>query len=166
VISHDIAVRIEASGWRRRLADPVALARRVARAAMRDAGGDRAAELAVVLSDDARVRILNRDYRRKDKPTNVLSFPARGPDMPDGAPLLLGDVVLALETCAREARAQGKTLRAHASHLVVHGVLHLLGHDHPNRRAAERMERRERRILAALGVADPYAPRPPRRQAA
>jgi probable rRNA maturation factor len=77
---------------------------------------------------------------------------------------LLGDVILAFGTCAREARAQGKTLGAHATHLVVHGVLHLLGHDHQGDDAAERMEALERRVLARLGIADPYAPR--RRRAA
>lgn len=108
-----------------------------------------------MLSDDARVRgASNRSYRRKDKPTNVLSFPADAV-RPDGV-TLLGDVVLAFETCAAEAKAQGGE-RYILAHLVVHGVLHLLGHDHLRVRQAERMEELERVVLARLGIADPYA---------
>jgi probable rRNA maturation factor len=102
--------------------------------------------------------VLNRDWRGQDKPTNVLAFPA-GMDeaAAPGAPLLLGDVVLAYETVAAEAAAQGKDFAAHLRHLIVHGVLHLVGHDHDEAAAAERMEAVERTILAGFGIADPYA---------
>ena len=104
--------------------------------------------LCIVLADDSLQRRLNREFRGRDKSTNVLSF--------DGAPGALGDVVLALETIAAEAEAQGKTLAAHVTHLVVHGVLHLMGHDHERPGQARRMERLEIEILARLGIADPY----------
>jgi probable rRNA maturation factor len=115
-------------------------------------------ELAVVLANDVEQRGLNRDWRGIDRPTNVLSFPAWEPraPAPPGAPLLLGDVVLALETVAREAEAQGKPFADHLSHLVVHGVLHLLGYDHQTEIEAGVMETLETSILAGLGVADPY----------
>ena len=107
-------------------------------------------ELSVVLATDAAVRKLNKAYRGKDKPTNVLSFPA-------GDPSLLGDVVLAYGTVAREAKAENKPFQNHVSHLVVHGVLHLLGYDHEKASEAEIMEARETKILAGLGIPDPYA---------
>ena len=139
------------------------LARRAARAALtRQARGLKAAELSLVLAGDARVRALNKAWRRIDKPTNVLAFPAddavaAGPGAP---PRQLGDVILAYETVAAEARAQGKTLAAHASHLIVHGVLHLLGFDHASRAEATDMEAAEVAILAGLGIGDPYRPAP------
>ncbi len=102
------------------------------------------------MSDDAQVRALNRDYRGKDKPTNVLSFP-----MPEDSGLL-GDVVLARETLEREAAEQGKTFADHLTHLVVHGVLHLYGFDHQNDTDAADMEAREVRALAQLGIDNPY----------
>lgn len=108
-------------------------------------------EVSVLLTDDAEVKTLNADFRAKDRPTNVLSFPA-----PDFAAPHLGDVALALETCAREAKDQGKTLGDHLSHLVAHGVLHLLGWDHEIEAEAEAMEALEREVLAGLGIADPY----------
>ena len=120
-----------------------------------------AAELTVVLTDDAAVRTLNADWRGKDKPTNVLSFPIATPEEiaaaePEGPPLLLGDVVLAYATCRREAASQGKALDHHVAHLVVHGVLHLFGHDHQADDEAELMEGLETAILAEFGVPDPY----------
>jgi len=111
--------------------------------------------LGVILTDDAEQRRLNRDYRGKDASTNVLSFPM-GDAMPGGGPVMLGDVVLAFETVTREAAEQNKPLADHLRHLVVHGVLHLLGFDHENDIEAEVMEGREREILAGLGVPDPY----------
>jgi probable rRNA maturation factor len=121
------------------------------------------AELSIVLGDDALLRRLNRQWRGKDKPTNVLAFPAaegalRPVGLQAGAPLLLGDVVLAFGTVAAEATAQGKTLPEHFTHLVVHGVLHLLGFDHEEAAAAIRMEALETAVLARLGIADPYRP--------
>lgn len=119
------------------------------------------AELVLVLADDRLVRSLNRDYRGHDKPTNVLSFAGLDETVEAAAdrPVLLGDVVLARETIAREAEAQGKTAAEHLAHLVVHGVLHLLGYDHESMPEAERMESLERAILADLGIADPYRDR-------
>jgi probable rRNA maturation factor len=119
-------------------------------------------EITIVLTDDAAVQALNAEWRGKDQPTNVLSFPAAtsreiARARAGGPPLLLGDVVLALETCRREAADEGKPLADHMAHLVVHGVLHLLGHDHATEPEADRMEALEVAILAELGIADPYA---------
>jgi probable rRNA maturation factor len=111
------------------------------------------AEVSVVLCDDAFIRELNRKWRGQDKPTDVLSFPAGGD--PASAPLL-GDIVIAFETAAREAFEAGKPLRNHIAHLLVHGFLHLIGHDHANAAEAEAMEALERASLARLGIADPY----------
>jgi probable rRNA maturation factor len=102
------------------------------------------------------VRELNARDRGQDRPTNVLSFPAETEALP-GEPRLLGDLALAFATCRREAEEQGKPLAAHLTHLVVHGTLHLLGHDHDADEEAEAMEARERSLLAALGWPDPYA---------
>ena len=117
----------------------------------------------VLLTSDAEVHALNREWRAKDKPTNVLSFPmiAR-PELialpRDGAPELLGDLALACETCAREAEEKGVTLTDHAAHLIVHGLLHLAGHDHEISEAdATAMEALEIMALAKMGIADPYA---------
>ncbi|MDQ2106151.1 rRNA maturation RNase YbeY [Azospirillum isscasi] len=118
------------------------------------------AELSVVLADDALVHRLNREYRGKDKPTNVLSFAlteAEEPELGEDVPVMLGDVILAWETVAREAAEQGKTPSDHMTHLVVHGVLHLLGYDHETDDEAEEMEQLETDVLATLGIADPYA---------
>jgi probable rRNA maturation factor len=145
--------------WRSRLPDVDTLCREAARAALASAEaaltGD--AELSLVLGDDALVRSLNREWRGQDKSTNVLSFPALDAENPPpGAPHLLGDVVFAFETVAAEAEAQGKPIAHHLRHLVVHGVLHLLGFDHLVEAEAERMESLETAVLARLGVPDPY----------
>ena len=132
--------------WRRALPSVERLVRKAARAAL--GAGNRS--LTVALADDRRVRALNKRDRKKDKPTNVLSYPS-------GKKAYLGDVVLARQTIWREAKAQNKTPSDHVAHLTVHGTLHLLGHDHETSEAdAERMEALERRILAKLGIADPY----------
>jgi len=112
-------------------------------------------EVSLLLTDDAHQRDLNSQWRGIDSPTNVLSFPDGSP-LPDGG-RLLGDVVLALDTCRREAREQGKSLADHTAHMVVHGVLHLLGFDHEEAEEAAVMESLEVRLLAAMGIADPYA---------
>jgi probable rRNA maturation factor len=112
-------------------------------------------EISVLLADDATIRELNREWRGKDKPTNVLSFPA--PEQPGvPGPRHLGDLALAFETLEREARDEDKPLADHATHLIVHGTLHLLGYDHETTGEAEIMEALEVKALARLGVADPY----------
>ena len=113
------------------------------------------AELAILLTDDSAIRALNRDWRKLDAPTNVLSFPAR--PAARRAPRYLGDIAIAYETTAREAAAGKKPFDHHLVHLAVHGYLHLLGHDHATNRDAEEMERLETKILARLAVPDPYA---------
>lgn len=126
-------------------------------------------EVAVRFTSDAEVHVLNRDYREKDKPTNVLSFPMLAPDEVDllmdrveagqgaeGPEVLLGDIVLAYATCAREAADKGIAVSAHAIHLVVHGMLHLLGYDHIEDAEADAMEAIERQALSSLGLDDPY----------
>lgn len=156
-----VAVLVETPEWPRRLRTAAALARRAVRAALAAAPQRREVELSVVLADDRAVRRLNRDWRGQDKPTNVLSFPAQtgtrgGPRLPAGVPAPLGDVVVACGVTVAEAAAQQKSLGAHLTHLVVHGVLHLLGHDHEADAEAERMEALEVRILRGLGIANPY----------
>ncbi len=122
-----------------------------------------AVEVAVRLTDDGEVRALNAQYRHQDKPTNVLSFPMVQPDLldalanSDDGEILLGDIVLAWETVAAEAAAKRLTPADHARHLIVHGLLHLLGLDHGDEAAATYMEALETAALATLGLADPYA---------
>lgn len=141
-----ISIAVSDPLWRK-VPDARALCRKAARAALRAEG--REGEIAILLASDAELRALNRRFRRKDKPTNVLSFPS-------GEDAMLGDVALARETIEREARAARLSVADHLTHLVVHGVLHLCGHDHKRAREAARMEGLEVTILARLGVADPY----------
>ncbi len=153
----EVDVVVDDPRWTRRLDAPEAVCARAAAAALAGAGLP-AGALCVLLADDARVCALNREFRAVDAPTNVLSFPmgpATGP-MGETAGSSLGDVALAFETVEREARAQGKPLADHLAHLVVHGILHLLGHNHVEDEEAERMEALERKILAGLGISDPY----------
>jgi len=119
--------------------------------------------LSIKFSDDAEVQALNRDYRNKDKPTNVLSFPMVQPDLlsslsnSDDGEVLLGDIILAYETCVREAEEKGITVEAHARHLVIHGTLHILGFDHGHDDEARVMENLEIKALASMGLANPYS---------
>jgi probable rRNA maturation factor len=126
----------------------------------RVAAGRRAAHaaLAIRVVTPAESQRLNRGYRGKDRPTNVLSFPAGSahPAAGPGEPALLGDLAICARVVAREAREQKKSLAAHWAHMVVHGVLHLLGYDHEHDGDARRMERREKVLLARLGFANPY----------
>lgn len=153
-----LRVEFVAASPRWRTALPArALARQTIAAAVAESGVAllAGAELCIHLSDDARVRELNARWRGLDKSTNVLSFPA-APPAGVATARLLGDVVLAFETVAREAAEDNKPLPDHFRHLVAHGFLHLLGYDHEGAADAERMEAMETRILARLGVADPY----------
>jgi len=136
-----------------------ALAGRAVQAAAQEADGalPEGAEVSILFTDDAHIRTLNAEWRGKDKPTNVLSFPA-GPAFPGGVqPPILGDIVLARETILREADEQAKPFEDHLCHLIVHGFLHLLGYDHETDDEAEAMEAMERQILEGLAIADPYA---------
>lgn len=154
----EVDVLIEADGWAA-LPEAATLADRAVRAALSEAAEmepGETFEMSVTLTDDARIQTLNRDWRGKDKPTNVLSFPAA--DVPDDVtPVPLGDVIVALETVQAEAKDEDKRLADHFVHLVVHGTLHLLGFDHEDEDEAEEMEDTERRILQGLGISDPYA---------
>ena len=133
------------------------LTRKAANAAYFLAGDGDPAEISLLLTDDAAMRALNHAWRSIEKPTNVLAFANSSQSfLPGGPPRALGDVALALETVLREAEEQGKRPEAHLSHLVVHGVLHLLGRDHLTEGDAEVMENEERRVLADLGFPDPY----------
>jgi probable rRNA maturation factor len=173
----DISFSLEAGDWEAVVTDVEQLAEAAARAAFEGAErpeilGGAPAEMSLVLADDALVQTLNRDYRDKDQPTNVLSFALLdGSDDSDedtddvlareeGMPILIGDVILAFETVQREAREQGKSFGNHLTHLVIHGVLHLLGYDHQSDPDADRMERLETSILARMGIADPYSANP------
>lgn len=147
-----IEVEIEDEAWTAALPDAVAVVERAATVALGAVEGD----VVVLLTDDAAVHDLNLRFRDRDRPTNVLSFPAAESAAPH-----LGDLVLALGVCAAEAAAQGKSLADHLTHLTVHGVLHLLGRDHVDEIEAEAMEAEERTLLASLGVADPYRPHDP-----
>ena len=151
-----IDVVIEAAPWNS--GSEATVRRAIAAAAP---AGLACAELSVVLTDDASIRALNKQWRDRDEATNVLSFPA--PDASSGhrseAPVLLGDIVIAFETTAREAEAESKPFAHHLSHLALHGFLHLLGYDHESEAEAETMERLERDILARLAMPDPYQAR-------
>jgi probable rRNA maturation factor len=146
-----IEIEIEAPAWTAALPEAAALAHAAALAALAQDGAEDEG-VVLLLTDDAAVQELNARFRDKDKPTNVLSFPA-----PHNPERHLGDVALAYGVCVREAAEQGKPLAHHLQHLVAHGVLHLLGYDHMSDDEAEAMEGLERVVLAGLGVADPYA---------
>ena len=149
-----IEVEIEDDGWTSALPDAAAVAERAGAATLSEIAPTDDGELgvAVLLTSDAALAELNQRFRGKAGPTNVLSFPASA--NPENH---LGDVALAHGVCVREAAEQGKSLEQHLAHLVVHGVLHLLGYDHETDGDAEAMEALERSILESLGVPDPYA---------
>jgi len=142
-----IEVEVDDEAWSEAVDDVVSVVERAASVALGDTAGD----VVILLADDGHVQQINGQFRDKDRPTNVLSFPA-----PDSARPHLGDLILAYGVCAAEAAEQGKSLSDHVSHLTIHGVLHLLGHDHEVEDEAEAMEAEERRLLASLGIADPY----------
>ena len=141
----EVDIHLHTAGWKSKLRPYCKTVREACEAAL--TSQRKKGEITVVLADDAFVKNLNRDFRGKNKPTNVLSFPGDGH---------LGDIVLAFETIEREASEQGKSFKAHAQHLLVHGTLHLLGHDHMKDEEARHMEETEVKILKKLGVANPY----------
>ena len=147
-----IEVEIADPAWNAALPGAEALAVAAGRAALAEVGGAEPGEVAILLADDAAVRALNARFRGQDRATNVLSFPAAA-----DAQGQAGDIALAYGICAAEAAAQAKPLAHHLQHLTVHGVLHLFGFDHVDDAEALVMEGLERRILARLGVPDPYA---------
>jgi probable rRNA maturation factor len=160
----DIDIVVKDSRWVTAMDDVIETCRAAACAAF-SAGVFKplVAEAAVVLAGDDFVAALNRQYRNRDGATNVLSFAATGPGDPEvpamaGAPVLLGDIVVARETTAREAAAAGISIEHHLRHLVVHGMLHLLGFDHMTDDEAAEMEPLETQVLATMGVTDPYRP--------
>jgi probable rRNA maturation factor len=146
-----ILVVVDDPGWRK-IRGLVPRLKRAAAAAEKAAKFRGASSLTILLSNDRKLKTLNRDFRGKDKPTNVLSFPA-APNR-EG---YRGDIALALGVTRREAKLAGKSLADHATHLAVHGVLHLAGHDHIRARDAKVMEKLEIDILDRLGIANPYA---------
>ena len=158
----ELDVIVDVPAWLDALPAAEAICRRSAEAAYHAAGGGAEAEASVVLSNDARVKALNAAWRGKNEATNVLAFPAAdvpqarapGPLQP---PLMIGDVIIAFETAVAEARVEGKEFCDHLSHLVVHGMLHLLGYDHQKDDEADEMESLEVAVLASVGVADPYS---------
>jgi probable rRNA maturation factor len=155
-------VLVVADGWRAEPDAEAVIHRAVDAAAETVHAGSGEAELAVMLTDDAGIRTLNRNWRGIDKPTNVLSFPAlqpTGAGGPDDAPRMLGDIAIAYETTRREADDEQKPFDHHLSHLAIHGFLHLMGYDHETDHDAEAMEGLEQEILAQLGIPDPYADR-------
>ena len=156
-----IDVLVDSEHWKNTAAAKAVVRRALKRAAT--TLSTKTAELAIVLTDDAAMRRLNRNWRGVDAPTNVLSFAMKNPgdqlDQRLGSHLVgnhLGDIVLAYETVKREAQREGKPFDHHLAHLVVHGFLHLLGYDHGNDAQARRMEATERAILRDLAVPDPY----------
>jgi probable rRNA maturation factor len=152
-VSVTIEIATESAAWEK-LPNAEAAARRAVAAALRN-GRVQEGEIGIVLTDDARMRALNRGFRGTDRATNVLAFPA--PESRGRGSKPIGDIAIAYETLAREAETEGKAAEHHLMHLAVHGTLHLLGFDHGNDTDAEAMEARERTILAALGIPDPYA---------
>jgi probable rRNA maturation factor len=151
-----IEVTVRSARWRKRPTAKTIVKKAVLAAAR--AVSTRPIELAIVLSDDSAIRALNRNWRGKNAPTNVLSFPATAPGKARPASPYVGDIVIAYQTTAREAVAEGKPFNHHLTHLAIHGFLHLLGYDHENDRDAQKMERLERKILKRLAIPDPYAP--------
>jgi len=153
-VHYDMA--INADGWQneetlRQLVDSVL------QATLLELGFDKIdSELSLVFTNDADIREINAKWRHIDKPTNVLSFPAFALQPGQEPGEILGDIVIARETVEREAAEEDKSFDDHLSHLVVHGLLHLMGYDHQNDDEAEQMEALERKILASLGISDPY----------
>ncbi len=158
-----IEIMIEARSWKNALIDLEACVARALNAAAQSVNVPQGAEISVLLTDDIHQKDLNRIWRAQDKPTNVLSFPAAEPDdwqkTPHDTPVLLGDIAVAFETTAREAQSLGKSFADHFCHLLVHGMLHVLGYDHETDAQADEMEPLEITVLGHLGIASPYPDR-------
>jgi probable rRNA maturation factor len=152
----EIDLTVEAGAWPDE-AELYQVVERAVAATFAETGTKGSSELSIVFSDDAHIRALNAGWRGKDKPTNVLSFPAFPHSGGGPMPPMLGDIVLAAETVARESALENKPLQHHITHLVIHGLLHLLGHDHETDAEADEMEGLERAALARLAIPDPYA---------
>lgn len=153
-----VEARVSDERWNEKLEGSAdALASRAVAAAMNALAGSGAVE--ILFTNDGEMRELNRQWRRIDKPTDVLSFPSGGPEIP-GQPRHLGDIALGFETAFRDAKAMNRPFEAHVSHLVIHGFLHLAGYDHIKPEDAAVMEPLEAKILASLGWPDPYATGP------
>ena len=148
---------IEDLRWNDTLPDAASLAERAVAAGFAKAGYTDAAMICVMLTNDAQIQVLNRDYRGQDKPTNVLSFPTEATPAFPGETPALGDIALAYETVAREADGAGRVFMEHYQHLIVHASLHLIGYTHNAEQDAEDMESLEIAALAGLGVSNPYA---------
>lgn len=157
-MSVSVALSVESPLWSA-VGDLAALTEQAVAAAVAETEADLPAtcEVSCLFCDDATIRSLNAQWRGIDKPTNVLSFPAGGPRAQDGT-ALLGDIVMAYETVSREAQAELKPIKAHVTHLVIHGFLHLIGYDHEDQHDAEAMEDLESRAMKRLGCADPWLP--------
>jgi probable rRNA maturation factor len=153
-----VDILMESPQWEAQPGAEETVRRAIARAAAIEGTAAPGAQVSVLLCDDAVIAALNARWRRRDEPTNVLSFPAPPAAVP-AAPAHLGDIAIACETVTREAQEQEQPVAEHLAHLAVHGFLHLLGYDHGTDGEAERMERLEREILATLGIPDPYARR-------
>ncbi|MBL0942213.1 MAG: rRNA maturation RNase YbeY [Alphaproteobacteria bacterium] len=157
---HNIEILVQSKFWPQNLRNYKALVHKVINTSLYFIDPTMSlVEVSVVLADNDFIHQLNRKYRFQDKPTNVLSFPASRPGpIPHNPeqPYLLGDIILAFETILEEAVQQQKTLRDHTAHLIVHGILHLLGYDHETTEEAEEMESREVAILAQFDISNPY----------
>lgn len=162
-----VVVTVAAAAWRSAIDDLEARALLIVRAALEHASVEdwaRRGEISLLLSDDEELRDLNGRYRDRDRPTNVLSFPAidfdegRSSAAPLPGPVLLGDIAMSFQRLSIEAGERGKPLLDHFAHLLVHGTLHLLGYDHEEDDQAVMMERLEESVLSGLGMAPPYAP--------
>jgi probable rRNA maturation factor len=167
MLKPEISIEIAFPGWQEKLPDVEERCRAAASVAfVAGISGHALAKrnspllLDILLTDDAEMQELNRDWRGQDKPTNVLSFAALdddGPLPPAPVPVALGDIAVAFETVEREAQEQGKAFADHLAHMIVHGVLHLLGYDHQDEATALVMEKLERTVLTGMGAPDPYA---------
>ena len=162
-----IIVDVVANEWLTSFPDEALLKKLVisaAKSALLTVGPARSVEVSILLTDDNEIRALNQNYRDKNVPTNVLSFAISNsstpshlsPAQPTDLPKLLGDVVVAYETCSKEASAQSRLMKDYLCHMIIHGTLHLLGHDHDNEEEAIIMENFERKSLTPLGITDPY----------